>query len=1827
MRFGNDEGMTDARTGSMIVGQLLVRAARRLGSRLTISAVAGLLIVVATVALPLVLLAQAPDATLSALSMSSGTLRPTFAATTTEYRAAVQYNVSRITVTATAATGVTVEYLDATDGTLADADAGTNGHQVDLAVGETAIKVKVTSGADTETYTVTVERNSAYLFGWTPTRDITALQAAGNASPKGIWANATTMWIADDEDDKLYAYTLATGAYDSSKDITLHSDNGDPQGIWSDETTIWVADDEDDKLYAYALSDGTRQDGTGSTTDMELNLHTDNGDPAGIWSDGTTIWVANNIVSLQKVFAYKLSDGTSDTDKEFVSNWTPVGIWSHGTTMWVTNYVSVGTGNRVEAYSIDLNTDGTAGPNHGRMDTDRRFAPRSKDGTTPVGIWSDGKGAVWITAPDSPKVESYHMLPFSAGGTTLSALTINDGTSDSTLRPAFASTTLNYRTSVTDDVNRVTISATPSENTAAVDYIYSNGEALQDAASNILGFQVNVAVGQTLIQILVTAQDGTAFIHEAVVERDSGLPGGWTPTNDLYDLDPVAIRRPRGVWSDGTTMWVTNNGTEAIFAYTLATSVRDTTNEFSLDDANGKPHGIWSDGTTIWVVDDTDSKLYAYALSGGARDTTKDIDLHTDNGDAAGIWSDGTTAWVTDNSSKTLFAYTLATGARDTAKGFDLSANGLRNTGIWSNGTTAWVADKSAAKLYAYTLATGVRDEAGDIALSGRSPAGTWGNGTTIWVGDDGLALYATPKALHRVYSYRLPPSSPNDVTLSSLDVSPFPVVPSFTANLRPTFSFVRASYRVAVPNQASRVTVGATRNNNATMVAYLDANGDPLVDADPNTTGFQVDVAVGETSIAIRLAAGGTALTYTVIVERDSAELYGWTPTKDLNNLLQDNPALAGSAIRGVWANETTIYVTPLHVPKVFAYTRATGARDESKDIETNQGSRLNEYGFKTGIWSDGTTMWVLNYGYGEDMNGMEVGDGTGKVFAFDLSDGMRDTTKEFPLHLDSDPSETARGIWSDGNTVWVSDWRAAKLFAYTLASGARAPDGDITLHHLNHSAQGIWSDGTTIWVAQWNSLKFFAYDLATGVYDPEKDFDRTPGNRYPRDIWADGKTLYVPDHFDQKLFAYNMTEPAMDAELSALTLSGITLSPQFASSIYTYTYTYSAGAATTLAETTVMATTNNPNAVAVIKLNGVVDTDGTVDLNVGENAITVDVTAADGMTMKTYTVIVTLQGTVSFGSYQYSVSEGDEVEVTVELSHALPGNASITFPLTEIVGDALPDEYAVPDSITFGANKTSASFTVTATQDTLAEGDEYFIIFLDPPTQGEDVVNGEHELTVINIVNDDSPMTITPRTLDVDEGSTATYTVKLKTVPTGNVAVEITSNDPGAATVSPEMLTFTPTDWSTAKTVTVMGVEDSDQFDEIVRLSNDPSGADYDSVSTVYVALNVADNDRTGVHVSKTSLTVLEEDTAGNSYTVALFRQPTADVTVTVAGHAGTDVTPSPATLTFTSLNWETAQTVTVKAGNDADTVDDRVSLTHSAMSADSAYNGITIASVAVTVTDNDGIGVNVSKTSLTVREEDTAGDSYTVALSTQPTANVTVTVAGHAGTDVTPSPTTLTFTSLNWETAQTVTVKAGDDDDMANDSVTLTHSVASTDTDYQGIVIASVAVTVTDNDRTTPPITGGGGFGAAFEAPQFVDGFRTSRPLEENARPGDAVGDPVAATHPQNSEITYSLSGTDAARFTVDEETGQIRLGQAITLALGQTYTVNLTGTDSGGTGAIIIVDIVVAEAAFHRYDLNKNGSIEKDEVLAAVADYFAARIEKPLVLEVVSLYFAA
>ena len=105
-----------------------------------------------------------------------------------------------------------------------------------------------------------------------------------------------------------------------------------------------------------------------------------------------------------------------------------------------------------------------------------------------------------------------------------------------------------------------------------------------------------------------------------------------------------------------------------------------------------------------------------------------------------------------------------------------------------------------------------------------------------------------------------------------------------------------------------------------------------------------------------------------------------------------------------------------------------------------------------------------------------------------------------------------------------------------------------------------------------------------------------------------------------------------------------------------------------------------------------------------------------------------------------------------------------------------------------------------------------------------------------------------------------------------------------------------------------------------------------------------------------------------------------------------------------------------------------------------------------------------VTVTPTALTVEEG--GSGSYTVALDTEPSGEVTVTVGGASG-DVTTSPASLTFTTTNYNTAQTVTVSAAEDDDAATDpAVTLTHSASGGG--YDSVSIDTLTVTITEDDE---------------------------------------------------------------------------------------------------------------------------------------------------------------
>ncbi len=353
-------------------------------------------------------------------------------------------------------------------------------------------------------------------------------------------------------------------------------------------------------------------------------------------------------------------------------------------------------------------------------------------------------------------------------------------------------------------------------------------------------------------------------------------------------------------------------------------------------------------------------------------------------------------------------------------------------------------------------------------------------------------------------------------------------------------------------------------------------------------------------------------------------------------------------------------------------------------------------------------------------------------------------------------------------------------------------------------------------------------------------------------------------------------------------------------------------------------------------------------------------------------------------------------------------------------------------------------------------------------------------------------------PAAVTVVEEASATYTVELSSQPDGNVTVtvagasgEVTfdtdSAMPGTQTTA---LTFTTTNWSTGQTVTVLAAADGDTANDSATLTHTASGGGYGSV-TGDVEVTVTDNDTPGLVLDPTALTVAEG--GSGTYTVALATEPTASVTVTVAGASGevtvdTDSTANgnQNTLTFTTSDWGTAQTVTVSAGQDNDADDDSATLTHSASGG--GYGSVS-GDVAVTVTDDDTAGVVTTEPDATATEGSTTDTAtFTVALNTRPSSDVTVTVTAPTGLTLDgPDSATaftasegLTFTSTNWSTAQTVTVRATDDNDDSpiGRELTVTYAAASSDSGYSGLSGDAATVTVVDNDPTTVTLAGAAG-----------------------------------------------------------------------------------------------------------------------------------------------------
>ena len=427
-----------------------------------------------------------------------------------------------------------------------------------------------------------------------------------------------------------------------------------------------------------------------------------------------------------------------------------------------------------------------------------------------------------------------------------------------------------------------------------------------------------------------------------------------------------------------------------------------------------------------------------------------------------------------------------------------------------------------------------------------------------------------------------------------------------------------------------------------------------------------------------------------------------------------------------------------------------------------------------------------------------------------------------------------------------------------------------------------------------------------------------------------------------------------------------------------------------------------------------------------------------------------------LSFGQATYSVGESDEVAITVGLNADPLRTVKVPLAVTTLGGASQADFAGVPASITFNAGDTEKTFRFTATQDLIDDDGESVSIGL-PDTLPNIIKSGSTPAAKVTIIDDDTAaLVMSPTDFTVAENGSAAFTVKLATEPTDTVTVAVRPDLPAAATASPPTLTFTVGDWHRAKTVTVFGVDDADASDESVSVSLRPTGGGYLGVDgTVYVTVD--DDDTPNIVADPVSFEVSEAG-SGN-IAVKLATKPIGTVTVAVSSDKTDAATVSDPSLSFTVNDWNTAQTVTVRGVDDTDADGETVTVSLSASGAD--YAG-TSASVSVTVADDDTANLMVDPGTLRFGE-DGAGD-FTVKLATQPSGDVTVGVSSDDTDAATVSPDTLTFTTINWGNARTVTVSGEQDADASPERVTV--SLVASGGGYAG-KRATVAATITDDD----------------------------------------------------------------------------------------------------------------------------------------------------------------
>ena len=506
-----------------------------------------------------------------------------------------------------------------------------------------------------------------------------------------------------------------------------------------------------------------------------------------------------------------------------------------------------------------------------------------------------------------------------------------------------------------------------------------------------------------------------------------------------------------------------------------------------------------------------------------------------------------------------------------------------------------------------------------------------------------------------------------------------------------------------------------------------------------------------------------------------------------------------------------------------------------------------------------------------------------------------------------------------------------------------------------------------------------------------------------------------------------------------------------------------------------------------------------------------------------------------------------------------------------TTVTVTALANAYRVASgaggTIVVAAGQTTTTDTATITaKDNAVDAADHVVTVAGTAANGHGVTATATGVS-LTITDDDvagivtSPQTsATSRVRTSEDGSTATVDVTLATEPTGDVVLDVASSDTAQGTVSPAMLTFTATNWNTAQTVTLTGVDDDPGVADgsqnyTVSLTVDTAN----TADSVYDALSAATiharnlDDEAGVEVSPTSGLVTTEGGGTATFTVRLLGAPEGDVTVPLVSSDPGEGTVSPSPLVFTAANATTAQTVVVTGVDDE--VDDGdepyvIETGDPSSPDDPAYDGLgagDVADVSVVNRDDDATPAVVLVLDPASISENGGVSRVTATLSHPSSAGTTVTVSAVADAYTLSAATTLTIAAGEIGSTGTVTVTAVDNAVDAPDAevtVAATAENARAAADGETVTVAGAALTIEDDDEKGLALARAGD-------PEFAE-----EPVLDVDAGAGGVSYTVALTSEPRGAVTVSIGGDNADDVTVSPSSlsftaADWQEGQAVTV----------------------------------------------------------------------------